>query len=202
MKSMVDREVWRKTERKKIPNDRRLIGNKWVFNIKRDGTYRARLVALRYSEIPGVDYTDNFAPVAHDVTFRIALARMMVEKLDSLVMDVETAFLYGEIDEEIFVEKLQFSLFLISCCPEILYFIWLLWYLLLKIACLHVSFTAYENFYKLSKMHCLLVWFSTFQLSEVSENRDPTIKHIFTYTLISSSISTYVIDLFLVILFT
>ena len=30
---------------------------------------------------------------------------MMVEKLDSLVMDVETAFLYGEIDEEIFMKS-------------------------------------------------------------------------------------------------
>ena len=105
MRSMVDREVWRKTERKKIPNDRRLIGNKWVFKIKRDGTYRARLVALGCSQIPGVDYTDNFAPVAHDVSFRITLARMLVEKLDSLVMDVETAFLYGEIDEEIFMKS-------------------------------------------------------------------------------------------------
>ena len=54
---------------------------------------------------PGVDYTDNFAPVAHDVSFRIALARMMVEKLDSLVMDVETAFLYGDIEEEIFMKS-------------------------------------------------------------------------------------------------
>ena len=43
--------------------------------------------------------------MAHDVSFRIALARMMVEKLDSLVMDVETAFLYGEIDEEIFMKS-------------------------------------------------------------------------------------------------
>ena len=94
-----------KTERKKITNDRRLIGNKWLFKIKRDGTYRARLVALGYIQIPGVDYTDNFAPIAHDVTFRIPLARMMVEKLDSLVMDVETAFLYGEIDEEIFMKS-------------------------------------------------------------------------------------------------
>ena len=74
-----------------------------VFQIKRDGTYRAILVALGYSQIPGVDYTENFSPVAHDVSFRIALARMTVEKLDSLVMDVETAFLYGEIDEEIFM---------------------------------------------------------------------------------------------------
>ena len=62
-------------------------------------------MALGYSQIPRVDYTDNFAPVAHDVSFRITLARMMVEKLDSLVMDVETAFLYGEIDEEIFMKS-------------------------------------------------------------------------------------------------
>ena len=50
-----------------------------------------------------MDYTDNFASLAHDVSFRIALARMMVDKLDSLVMDVETAFLYGDIEEEIFM---------------------------------------------------------------------------------------------------
>ena len=76
-----------------------------MFKIKRDGTYRARLVALGYSQIPVIDYTDNFAPVAHDVSLRIALARTMVEKLDSLVMDVETAFLYGDIEEEIFMKS-------------------------------------------------------------------------------------------------
>ena len=105
IRSMIEREVWRKTDRKRIPNNRRLIGNKWVFKIKRDGTYRARLVALGHSQIPGVDYTDNFAPVPHDVSFSIALARMMVEKLDSLVMDVETELLYGEIDKEIFMKS-------------------------------------------------------------------------------------------------
>ena len=62
-------------------------------------------MALGYSQIPRVDYTDNFAPVAHYVSFRIALARMMVEKLDSLVMDVETAFLYGDVEEEIFMKS-------------------------------------------------------------------------------------------------
>ena len=43
--------------------------------------------------------------MAHDVPFRIALARMMVEKLDSFVMDVETAFLYGDIEGEIFMKS-------------------------------------------------------------------------------------------------
>ena len=105
-RSMISRGVWRKTVRKRMPNNRRLIGNKWVFKVKRDGTYRGKLVALGYSQIPGIDYTDYFAQVTHDVSCRIALARMMVEKLDSLVMDVEIAFLYGEIEEEIFLKSL------------------------------------------------------------------------------------------------
>ena len=87
-----------------MPNDRRLIGCKWVFKIKRDGTYRARLVALGDSQVPGVDFTDNFAPVVNDMTFRIALARMMMEDLKCMLVDVETAFLYGEIEEEIYME--------------------------------------------------------------------------------------------------
>ena len=49
-RSMIERGVWRKADRKKIPSNRRVIGNKWVFKIKRDGTYRARLVALGYSK--------------------------------------------------------------------------------------------------------------------------------------------------------
>ena len=105
IKSMINRGVWRKIDKVKIPENRRLIGNKWVFKIKRAGTYRGRHVALGYTQIPGVDYTDNFAPVAHDVSFRITLASMMMEKLDSLVMDVETAFLYGDIEEEIFMKS-------------------------------------------------------------------------------------------------
>ena len=56
IRSMINRGVWRKIDREKIPENRRLIGNKWVFKIKRDGTYRARLVALGYSQIPGIDY--------------------------------------------------------------------------------------------------------------------------------------------------
>ena len=105
IKSMINRGVLLNIDKMKIPENTRLIRNKWVFKIKRDRTYRARLVALDYSQIPGVDYTDNFAPVAHDGSFRIALARMMVEKLDSLIMDVETAFLYGDIKEEIFMKS-------------------------------------------------------------------------------------------------
>ena len=92
--------------------------------------------------------------------------------------------------------------FLVSCSQGILNTSWLSWSLLLKIACLHVSFTAYENFYKLSKMYCHLVLTFHFPIFRMSECRNPTIKHIFTYTLISPFINAYVTDLFLVMLFT
>ena len=67
----------------------------------------------------------------------------------------------------------------------------------LKIACLHVSFTAHENFYKLYKMYCHLVLTFHFPIFRMSECRNPAIKHISTYTLVSLSINTYVTDLFL-----
>ena len=46
IKSMIDRGVWRNVDRKNIPNNRSLIGNMWVFKIKRDGTYRARICCI------------------------------------------------------------------------------------------------------------------------------------------------------------
>ena len=75
-----------------------------MFTSKRNGTHRAVLVALGYSQVPGIDFTETFAPMVNDVTFRIVQARMMVENLDSMLMDVEAGFLYGELDEEIYLE--------------------------------------------------------------------------------------------------
>ena len=49
-------------KRSSIPEGRRLIGSKWVFKEKREGRFRARLVCLGYSQIPGVDFSDNYAP--------------------------------------------------------------------------------------------------------------------------------------------
>jgi Reverse transcriptase (RNA-dependent DNA polymerase) len=52
---------------------RKCIKFKRVLDIKRDGIFRARLVACGYSQIPGVDFMESFSPVIHDVVFRIIL---------------------------------------------------------------------------------------------------------------------------------
>ena len=101
---MIKRKVWRETRTSEIPENRRLIGSKWVFKKKRNGVYRARLVGLGYSQIAGVDHKDNFSPVVTDTTFRCVLVMALLEGWNMEVVDIETAFLYGILDEEIFMK--------------------------------------------------------------------------------------------------
>jgi len=100
---MITRKVWRYTSRRKVPTDRRIIGNKWVFKRKRNGVYRARLVGLGYAQIPGVDHKDNFSPVISEVAFRCVLALALKHSWEMEIVDVVTAFLYGELDETIYM---------------------------------------------------------------------------------------------------
>jgi hypothetical protein len=96
--------VWEVIKRKDIPHDRRLIGCRWVLKIKRDGVYRSRLCGLGYSQIPGIDFKDHYATVTNDTTFRIMLTIMLKKKLEFRIIDVETAFLYGELKEDIYMK--------------------------------------------------------------------------------------------------
>ena len=101
---MIKLGVWQRHERSKIPKDRRLIGCKWVFKIKNDGRHRARLCAMGYTQVAGLDFTDNFAPVINDVAFRIAIVLMLVNNWEADIVDIETAFLYGNLEKEIFMK--------------------------------------------------------------------------------------------------
>ena len=89
---MDSRQVWRKIKRSDIPKDRRLVKSRWVFKVKCNGVFRARLVACGYSQIPGVDYSANYSPVINDITFRMLLLTMMYFGLSGKIVDVETAF--------------------------------------------------------------------------------------------------------------
>ena len=100
---MNNKKVWRHKNKSEIPQGRTLVSSRWVFVIKKDNTYRARLVARGYTQIPGVDYTENYAPVMQDATLRLLLMLWAKNNLESMVFDVETAFLYGELEEEIFM---------------------------------------------------------------------------------------------------
>ena len=78
---MLDMGVWRHVKREDHPKDHRLVGCRWVLKVKRNCMYCARLVAKAFSQIPGVEFTDNYSPVVNDVTFRVVMARMLIENL-------------------------------------------------------------------------------------------------------------------------
>jgi hypothetical protein len=61
-------------------------------------------VACGYSQVPGIDFSESFAPVLNDVSFRIMLIAKLVWDMTSTVVDIETAFLHGDLDEKIYME--------------------------------------------------------------------------------------------------
>ena len=92
-----------------LPKDKKAIGCKWVFKIKRraDGSierYKARLVAKGFNQKYQIDYQETFSPVVKYVTIRLILG--IASNMDWTIqqMDVKTAFLYGELQEQIFMQ--------------------------------------------------------------------------------------------------
>ena len=63
-----------------------------------------RLVACGYSQIPRIDYSENYSPVMNDVILCVLLLIMVQFRLSAKVVNVETAFLYGDLKEEIYME--------------------------------------------------------------------------------------------------
>jgi hypothetical protein len=96
--------VYKVIKRSKIPHGRKCVKHKWVLDIKRNGIFRARLVACGYSQQPGVDFTDTYSPVINDAVFRLILIIQMVYKLVGMIIDIETAFLNGDLPEEIYMD--------------------------------------------------------------------------------------------------
>ncbi|MFM8622589.1 MAG: reverse transcriptase domain-containing protein, partial [Holophagaceae bacterium] len=103
-KQMLKNKVWRKEGVDELPRNRKGIGTKWVFKKKKNGVYRARLVVKGYDQVAGVDFQYNFAPVTSEVTLRILLIIWVIENYFAEVADVQTAFLHGDLEEELFIK--------------------------------------------------------------------------------------------------
>lgn len=101
---MKDRGVWKVIQKSEVPKDRTLVGCKWVFQLKKNGVYQARLFALGYNETPCVDYRENFAPVVNDVTIQTVLVLMLLNQWEGELVDVEVPFLHGDMDTEVYME--------------------------------------------------------------------------------------------------
>ncbi|KAJ9546459.1 hypothetical protein OSB04_019002 [Centaurea solstitialis] len=91
-----------------LPKGHRVISTKWIFRNKTDERgivikNKARLVAQGYTQEEGIDYDDVFAPVARIEAIRLFLAFASYKGFKVYQMDVKSAFLYGTIDEEVYI---------------------------------------------------------------------------------------------------
>ena len=105
--SLKENQTWDLVD---LPAGKNIVGSKWVLKHKRGAEgeitrCKARLVAQGYSQKPGVDYDEVFSPVAKYSSIRTVLAIANQLDLDLHQMDVKTAFLNGDLEEEIFVRQ-------------------------------------------------------------------------------------------------
>jgi len=91
------------------PKNKNVIGTKWVFHNKlnEDGKVvrnKARLVCKGYVQVEGIDFEETFAPVARLEAIRMFLALAFYKNFKVYQMDVKSAFLNGNLDEEVYIE--------------------------------------------------------------------------------------------------
>ena len=107
MKSLHENKTF---ELVKLPEGKRALKNKWVFRIKHEEHslqpwFKARLVVKGFNQRKGIDFDEIFSLVVKMTSIRTVLGLTASLDLEIEQMDVKTAFLHGDLEEEIFMEQ-------------------------------------------------------------------------------------------------
>ena len=94
-----------------LPKQKKVVRCKWIFKRKKGLSpnepprFKARLVAKGFSQIPGIDYNDVFSLVVKHSSIRAFFGIVAMHDLELEQLDVKTAFLHGELEEEIYMDQ-------------------------------------------------------------------------------------------------
>ncbi|KAH9678644.1 Integrase catalytic domain-containing protein [Citrus sinensis] len=108
MASLYKNKTW---ELVKKPENRRVVGCKWIFKIKEgiNGSeprrFKARLVAKGYTQHEGINFKEVFFPVVRHASIRVILVITAVQDMQLDQLDVKTTFLHGRLEEEILMSQ-------------------------------------------------------------------------------------------------
>jgi transposase InsO family protein len=107
MDSLISNSIWSLVD---PPANRNVLKGRWVFKYKRGPSgdvirYKARWVVKGYEQQQGIDYHETFASVVKPMSYKALFAITAAVDLEIEQMDVKTAFLYGAVQEDIFVEQ-------------------------------------------------------------------------------------------------
>jgi hypothetical protein len=105
--SIMQNHTWELVD---LPSGCKALGSKWVFKrkLKPDGSvekYKARLVVQGFRQIEGLDFFDTYSPVTRITSIRMLIAIAALRNLEIHQMDVKTAFLNGDLEEEIYMKQ-------------------------------------------------------------------------------------------------
>ncbi|GJW11835.1 zinc finger, CCHC-type containing protein [Tanacetum coccineum] len=105
--SIMENNTWVLSD---LPPGCKPLGSKWIFKrkMKVDGIidkFKARLVIQGFRQKEGIDYFNTYAPVARITTIRLLLALAAIHNLVTHQMDVKTAFLNGDLEEEVYMKQ-------------------------------------------------------------------------------------------------
>ena len=107
VKSLLNVGTWESIKRTIVLRNHRVLKGKWVYKVKRDGTYKARWVVKGFEQIKGLDYQQIFAIVVRADTFRTLLAITTLLDQNISNIDIDLAFLYDDIDIEVYIKLLE-----------------------------------------------------------------------------------------------
>ena len=106
--SLMANETWKL---EKAPPGQHIVDNMWVYKIK-DGIlegaekiFKSRLVAKGYTQVRGVDFNEVFSPIAKHVSIQLLCTLVVLFDLELDQMDVVIAFLYGKLEEVIYMRQ-------------------------------------------------------------------------------------------------